>query len=134
MKPLIFFLVDDDPEDVEIFGYALEHACITCSLITASSGIDALEQLSNQNFSPDYIFLDLVMPGMGGKKCLQAIREISRLKEVPVIICSTSNYMLDDENVLRSNATHFYTKPGSVDDLAKILKKILERDIDFFVE
>jgi CheY-like chemotaxis protein len=62
------------------------------------------------------------------------MRKMYWLENVPVIICSTDNFLLDEENILKNNATHYYTKPGSVDTLSEILLKIMaKKDLDFLL-
>src|ERR1700758_2081341 len=89
-KSILFFLVDDDADDREIFTMAAR--CIRkTECITAKNGEEALEFLKkNEEFVPDFIFLDLNMPKVDGKECLVEMRKIERLKQVPIYIYSTS--------------------------------------------
>jgi len=53
---------------------------------TAETGLDALDILSN--FIPDFIFIDLVMPNIDGRKLCPIIRKIPKLKDVFLVILS----------------------------------------------
>lgn len=121
------FLIDDDEDDREIFSIALSETdhCNTC--VTASNGEDALRILNTEpDFTPDYIFLDLNMPLMNGKTCLKELRKIDRLKDVPIIIFTTSSYARDIEDTLNLGASHYLVKPSSISSLTKILLSFFE--------
>ncbi|MEO6915939.1 MAG: response regulator [Chitinophagaceae bacterium] len=121
---LTCLLVDDDPDDQEIFAMAVEavNAAVTCHY--ADDGIKALEMLSSTQFVPDLIFVDLNMPRMNGKQCLAEIKKIERLVNVPVYIYSTSshNHIKGQQDVV---PTAYITKPSTLPELTKILKGVL---------
>jgi len=117
-------LVDDDEDDKEIFCIALEKIDPAIDCITASDGREALSILSDESFTPDFIFLDLNMPRMDGKECLKEIRKKSRLNHIPVIIFTTSSAEKDKEETKQLGANSFITKPPLVSTLAQILEKV----------
>lgn len=122
---MVCFLIDDDADDREFFLHALKAFDKTAKLVTAESGVDALAKLNAlELFLPDYIFLDLNMPYMSGRSCLAQIREIKRLKNVPVIIYSTIS---DFEELKNSHATVCITKPISRQKLVKLLAEVIKR-------
>jgi len=55
-------------------------------VITAQDGLSALDLL--KGFTPDIIFIDLVMPNIGGKKLCEIIRRMEKLKDTYVVILS----------------------------------------------
>ena len=123
------FLVDDDEDDHEIFEIALKKTGKNYRLVSARNGADALQKLENEDsFKPDFIFLDLNMPVMNGKACLQEIKQKTRLTAIPVIIYSTSSYAKDIEEVKRLRATHFFTKPSSTNVLTTILLALFQKE------
>ena len=117
----ICLLVDDDEDDQEIFCLALEKVDPSINCLTASDGREALLMLKNKSVTPDYIFLDLNMPQMDGKECLKEIRKHDHLRNIPVIIFTTSSAPRDVEETKRLGATSFITKPPLVSTLAKKL-------------
>jgi CheY-like chemotaxis protein len=124
---MICFLIDDNIIDREIFLAALNTLDNSIKLVTADSGVQALEKINGDNsFLPDYIFLDLNMPYMSGKECLIKLRAIERLKNVPIIIYST---IKDFEDLTSHGATSFITKKNSVADLAKALSDIIKKPL-----
>lgn len=136
MHSLTCLLIDDDPDDREIFSIALEEADKTCEYVTATSAAEALALLkSDPSFVPDFIFLDLNMPLVDGKECLRELKEIPHLKKTPIIIYTTSSYEKDVDDTKQLGATHYLAKPFSIATLAESLKSILKRQhLPFFLK
>jgi len=129
MRNPVCFLIDDDEDDREIFELALEKADGSYSCITAKNGPDAIALLNaNAGFTPDFIFVDLNMPLMHGKECLQHIKSIPRFANIPVIIYTTSSYGKDVEETRQLGAAHFLVKPPGLGILTKALKRILNNE------
>src|SRR3954454_2461358 len=81
-------LIDDDPDEIDIFSEALAKMkkSIVCIQATgASAAMNLLDSLL-----PDYIFLDINMPEINGLKCLEEIRKAKTFKDVPIILYSNS--------------------------------------------
>lgn len=117
------FLIDDDDDDRDIFALALENANGVNRCIMAKNGVDAVKIINEVDFVPNYIFIDLNMPLMSGKECLQALKK-SRLATVPVIVYTTSSNCKDVEETQKLGATHYLVKPTSVAALTGILSDI----------
>ncbi|MCW3086888.1 MAG: response regulator receiver protein [Sediminibacterium sp.] len=124
---MTYFLIDDDVDDQEIFSMALQEADPQVGCRFANDGIEALETLRNETFTPDCIFMDLNMPRMNGNECLVEIRKIDRLHPVPVIMYSTSS---DQKLINRSKelgASDFIVKPSGLHALTDILKEVIQK-------
>jgi CheY-like chemotaxis protein len=80
----------------------------------AEDGEDALKQLRSPAQLPDYIFLDLNMPGMDGTQCLSELKKDTKLKDIPVIIYSTSGYRKDMDFTHILGASHYITKLSDI--------------------
>src|SRR5664279_4674386 len=90
-KHMSLLVVDDDPDDRELFIEAVKEVDQMIECFTAKNGLQALEWLRDQTHSaPDLIFLDISMPMLNGKNCLSAIKKDTRLQTIPVIIYTTS--------------------------------------------
>ncbi|MDB5192346.1 MAG: response regulator receiver protein [Segetibacter sp.] len=123
-KDLYLLLVDDDEDDKAIFAEAMaeiDHS-IKCSL--AANGYEALQILKDQKRLPDLIFLDLNMPRMNGKQCLTRLKQSDELKNIPVIIFTTSTSPEDMEETKNLGAAHFLIKPSNMKELRKALEII----------
>ena len=90
MKQLTIMVVDDDPDDIDLFKDALSEVDDSCRLIVANDGRDALRLLTDKGIDPDVIFLDYNMPVMDGMRCLAALKEDPLLKNIPVVMHSTT--------------------------------------------
>ncbi|MFN8344611.1 MAG: response regulator [Spirosomataceae bacterium] len=122
---LTCLLIDDDPDDQEIFLLALQDIKPSVKCRVVNDGFQALDLLQqNQSFVPDYIFIDLNMPRMNGKQCIRELKKIARLEQVPLIIYTTSSSEMDAEETRRLGAAHFMTKPTSIYTLTETLAEL----------
>ncbi len=128
--PLIhsLFLVDDDPDDQQLFIEALGSVDNSVAVKTASNGVDALELLlRNHPQLPDLILLDLNMPKMNGKQFLQALKASENFHTVPVVIYTTSSNHVDKYETRKMGAADFIVKPFRFTELCDFIKYILGR-------
>jgi CheY-like chemotaxis protein len=118
-------IVDDDPDDREIFAMALESiGGMDCE--SASNGMQALDLLKS-GAVPSFIFLDLNMPLMSGRDCLIEMNRLPQLKHVPIIIYSTSSEIRDIKETKELGAFDYITKPTSLKELVNILTDIFKK-------
>ncbi len=125
--------IDDDTDDQEFFQIALRSVNGNISLHTAKNGLDAFEKLGNMTQKPGLIFLDLNMPLMDGKQFLGKIKKDPQLKDIPVAIYTTSSAITDKEQTMQMGASYFITKPNKINDIAKILEKVIPLPGGFMV-
>jgi len=118
-------LIDDDEDDQEIFLTALECTGKPVHCTVLDSARKALSQIGKGEVETDLIFLDLNMPLMNGQQFLAEIKKDERLREIPVVILSTSSNAATVEQVRQLGARHFFTKPGRFEDLVAILERVL---------
>ena len=128
--PKILFLVDDDPDDQEIFQEALRLIDKSIVCYTATDGKDAIDKLKDSLILPDVLFLDLNMPVMNGKDCLKAIKSDKDLRRIPVIVYSTSSAEKEKTNCLSLGAIHYISKPPQFNMLVSKLQETLLIDWD----
>lgn len=124
-------LIDDDADDAELFQEAIREIDGAVDCYVAADAEDALRQL--QHFSakrPDLIFLDINMPGMNGWQCLTQLKSDTRLREIPVIIYSTSSAQRDRDIAAGLKALGFLTKPSDYKELKRMLKSIITKTSD----
>ena len=106
--------MDDNVGLVELLmRYLASHAC---QVISAESGVEGL-QLANQ-YLPDAILLDVMMPGVDGWKVLQILRSNPQTASTPVIVCSVFN---DPQLAYSLGATAFLAKPVRRDNILSVL-------------
>lgn len=115
-------LVVDDQRDIldltaavlDSAGYAVE---------TLSSGIEALERVTNGNF--DMVLLDINMPRMDGWETLRLIRADADLAGLPVVMFSVKGEVRDKVQSLQDGAADYITKPFEVDELLARVARVL---------
>jgi CheY-like chemotaxis protein len=122
---MIILCVDDDPEDREIFFEAVKESHPDVTLITADDGEAAYALLTNpMTGTPDYIFLDINMPLMDGIKCLTLIKSNKMLKDIPVVVYSTTSNKAEIAKV-ESLGASFLLKESDYQRLIHNISKIL---------
>ena len=119
----ICLLIDDDLDDHEIFSIALTESGFSVELRCAHDGADALTQLRTGNGDkPDFIFLDLNMPKMNGKECLCQLKNDVALRDIPVVIYSTSAEIRDMISAQQLGAFAYIVKSASIRELSMALE------------
>lgn len=121
-------LADDDDDDCIFFKEALDELSLSVVLSTVHDGVELMGYLeAAADNLPDILFLDLNMPRKNGYECLTEIKGIESLKQLPVIIFSTS---LDSKNVdllYDMGATYYIRKPGDFSKLKKVISDALAK-------
>ncbi|PXY40430.1 response regulator [Flavobacterium cheongpyeongense] len=123
-------LTDDDQDDRDFFADAVEDLHLNVTVEFCKNGLELLNFLYDKNrIIPDIIFLDLNMPVMSGFETLEQIREDILFKEIPVIaIYSTSSSQESIKNTFGSGANAYIVKPTDINELKKLIKKVVEMD------
>ena len=133
-KNITIFIADDDEDDKQLFIESAKEIDKDITCITASDGQEALKLLKDERYPlPDYIFLDLRMPRISGRKCLEEIRKDERLSRIPVFIYTTSRDIKDATELKKNGAVHFISKPVNPGDIYYILSVILNDKWDMSV-
>lgn len=115
---MLFLMADDDGEDCILAESAFEEAKISGEIRFVGDGRDLLEYLWNECEKdpermqlPDLILLDLNMPRKDGREALKEIKGDSRLRDIPVVILSTSRDERDIKLCRDAGASGFIVKP-----------------------
>jgi CheY-like chemotaxis protein len=127
-------LVEDDPGDVLLIREAFKDNKVHNRLHVVSDGVEAIAFLrkqgeNGQSPTPDLILLDLNLPRMDGREVLAEIKADEDLRQIPVVVLTTSKA---EEDVLRSYKLHanaYVTKPVDFERFIEVVRQIDE----FFV-
>jgi CheY-like chemotaxis protein len=120
------FIADDDNDDLILFEDALREICKDSLLTTAKDGQQLMKILDETvPPPPDVIFLDLNMPRKNGFECLDEIKLSEKLKNIPIVIFSTSDQPEAINKVYEQGASYFLTKPSSFPLLKQAIQKVL---------
>lgn len=120
MKKPVVLVVDDEPQILRVMRASLPIRGY--EVLTASSGEEALNQLSKQ--VPDLVILDLAMPEMSGLEVCRRVREFS---SVPIIVLSAKGSESDKVSALDLGADDYVTKPFGMDELLARSRAVLRR-------
>lgn len=124
--PLQIMLADDDADDRFFFGEAIKSATTSAQLNTVDNGEKLMLYLyTNKESLPRALFLDLNMPRKNGSECLSAIKNDVTLKDLPVIIYSTSLHQ-EIADILFNNGAHYYIKKGNSVEMQNVLNYLLK--------
>lgn len=118
------FIVDDDPDDQASIKEALAGILNNYRVTIANNGVECIQLLS-QGFQPDLVFLDLNMPIKNGMECLREIQENRLVKDVPVVVYSTSSRPTDIESARKWGARFYMVKPNSGAGLVWLLERMV---------
>ena len=120
-------LIDDDLDDQEIFKMCIKKISKDINCMSAHDGTEAIELLDlNNDYIPDYIFLDINMPKMNGIACLKELKKIERIKNSKIFIYSTTS---EEKTVTESRnlgASDFIIKQSKTLELKEKLAIIFE--------
>lgn len=124
----IFLIIDDDTDDYDFFCEAVADIDSSVKCISAINGEDGLMKLHNNiKQLPDFIFLDLNMPCMDGRTFLSEVKKDELLKNIPVIIFTTSSSSKDIEDTRKLGAHFFITKPAEFQKLRSEIVFVMEK-------
>jgi twitching motility two-component system response regulator PilH len=121
-------LIDDDPEEHEVFCETLTTLDQSIDCVGAYNCHEGFEKLEASKGLPRYIFLDLNMPASHGKFCLQKLKKHPLYATVPVFIYTTSNREIDKYEAKKFGAQMFFTKPNSMGELKHILSYVISEE------
>jgi CheY-like chemotaxis protein len=119
-------LADDDEDDCMFFKDALNELSLPVSLKIVANGADLINFLENNPVDfPRILFLDLNMPRKTGIECLSEIKQSKKLKQLPVIIYSTSFNPDVVDLLYNKGAQHYIRKPVDFEHLKSVINKAI---------
>lgn len=128
--PITILVCDDDEDDRLLTQQALEDAHISNDIRFVEDGVQLLDYLHQRGeFAgetgkaprPGLILLDLNMPKMDGREVLKVIKTDPTMRDIPIVVLSTSRL---DEDIVRSyqlGVNSFITKPVSFTGLVEAM-------------
>jgi two-component system, chemotaxis family, response regulator Rcp1 len=124
-------LVEDNPADVGLVEEAFQDGRLHYDFGVAGDGVAALDYLRRRgefaNVSePDLILLDLNLPKKDGREVLAEIKADAHLREIPVIVLTTSDDEADVHRAYGLHANCYLTKPVDFEDFMRKIRSIEE--------
>lgn len=132
--PIEVLLVEDDPGDVLMTREAFEEHKVRNHLNVVSDGADALAYVRREGefadaIRPDLILLDLNLPKRDGREVLKELKADPDLREIPIVVLTTSSAESDVLASYQLYANAYVTKPVDFERFISAVKQI----DDFFV-
>jgi CheY-like chemotaxis protein len=129
LTPIEVLLVEDDPGDVLMTQEALADHKVRNRLSVVSDGEEALAYLRREGqfadaVRPDLVLLDLNLPRRDGREVLAEIKSDQKLRQIPVVVLTTSQA---DEDILSSYSLHanaYVTKPVDFERFLSVVRQI----------
>jgi DNA-binding response OmpR family regulator len=116
------WIIDDDVDMCKAVGLML--VVVGVQARSFSSGVEAGKMLLSSP-PPDVIFLDLNMPKVDGAEFLRFVRSRYSKEQLPVVMLSVESAETAVYTLLSAGANSFLVKPLDVDELRKVLVKII---------
>ena len=122
-------LVEDSPEDFEATQRAFRRSGLKNPIVRCEDGEEALEYLYRRGrhtdaVRPGVILLDLNLPGTDGRQVLTEIKKDDTLKQIPVVVLTTSADERDISACYSAGANSYIQKPVDIDGFVKAIERL----------
>lgn len=129
---IIILLADDDEDDRMLAKDALQESRLANDLYTVEDGEELLDYLHRRGSyadpasspRPGLILLDLNMPRKDGREALKEIKADPSLRQIPVVVMTTSKAEEDIYRTYDLGANSFITKPVMFESLVRVMKDL----------
>lgn len=127
--PIEVLLVEDNPGDVRLMEEALKESKVYNRLNVVCDGEEALSFLCRNGkyaaaIRPDIILLDFNLPKKHGMEVLASIKHNEELKDIPVVVLTTSRSEQDITKAYKYHANCYIAKPVDFDQFVEVVKAI----------
>ena len=131
MKITEVLLVDDNPADTDLTTEVLTRNSCPSHIHTVGDGAEAMAFLRRQGkyagmLRPDFVILDLSLPGKDGRAVLAEVKGDLHLRKIPIAIFSTSEARQDIIRSYELGANCYVSKPGNLRDFISAVTSIGE--------
>ena len=128
-RPAELLLVEDNPGDVRLTIEALKEGKVINNLTVVKDGEEAIAALRRQGrylnaARPDLILLDLNLPKKGGLEVLEEIKQDPDLRQIPVVVLTTSRAEQDILNTYDLHANCYIVKPVDLNQFMDVVQSI----------
>jgi CheY-like chemotaxis protein len=122
-------VIDDEPNDVDLMKRSFINSKVVNNITVARDGEEAMQALRQEGIyikskRPDLVILDLNMPKKNGHQVLKEIRLDPELKDIPVVIMTTSGANEDISDSYKEGANCYIQKPLDIDKFKEIVNNI----------
>jgi len=116
-------VVDDEPDTVNLTKMILEKKGY--QVVSAPDGEGALQKAESE--MPDFIYLDMIMPGKSGLEICKILKAKPKTKRIPVVMFTALGRDVDKKLSKDAGADGHFLKPFTAEDLIAEIEKHLEK-------
>jgi CheY-like chemotaxis protein len=129
---IVILMADDDDDDYLLTQKALKQSKLLNKLIRVKDGEELIDYLRGENsfannkdyMRPGVILLDLNMPRKDGREALKEIKSDPKLRDIPVVVFTTSKAEEDIYKSYKLGVNSFITKPVTFDSLINVMQTL----------
>lgn len=133
-NPVSILIADDDTQDTMLVRMAAQRASLCFRFSSVADGEEAIDYLMGRSRYadreahpfPSMMLLDLKMPRLSGFDVLDYIRRQPGLRQLPIVIFSSSDDPKDIRRAYEAGANSYLCKPHSTEDLSALLRALEE--------
>lgn len=130
-EPVVILMADDDDDDFLLTKKALKASKLLNTLVRVSDGEELMDYLlkkgeyeDKETLRPGIILLDLNMPRKDGREALAEIKAQDDLKNIPVVVFTTSKAEEDVFRTYQLGVSSFITKPVTFNNLLEVMSSL----------
>ena len=123
MKEIDYLCIEDDSDYCHFIVRATESLQIPINVKIkneAEAALEFLREIKDTKLMPKIIFLDINLPDISGLEVLKVLKESNHLRQIPVIMLSSSENQKDISQSMDLGANAYVTKPGSYKGLKSL--------------
>lgn len=130
MEDNFTILLIDDDKSVRLFLQRILQKKMNALVIEATNGSEGIQYINE--FKPDLVFIDLMMPGLGGLEVIEVIRIHPEVKDTPFVVVTS----VDNRDMIASLAEYkildYILKPMDILHTGIRIKKLIEKNKHLF--
>lgn len=121
-RPLVL-AVDDNEDNLVLLSQVLES--LECFVISAKDGKTAI--LMAQNYQPDLILLDIMLPDLDGIEAIRQLKQKPETEKIPIVAITAMARTEDRDRILKAGCDDYVKKPYIIDELEVTIRRYLFR-------
>jgi sigma-B regulation protein RsbU (phosphoserine phosphatase) len=130
MDDLFTILIIDDDKTVRLFLQRILQKKMQARVIEASNGTDGIQYITE--FKPDLVFIDLMMPGLGGIEVIEVIRIHPEVKDTPMVVVTSVDTRETIASLAGLKILDYILKPMDILHTGIRIRKLIEDNQGLF--